>query len=59
MSLSPHMLKILACPEPDCHGAFDLRDDRLICQRCGRRYRIDQGLPELIPEEAESPPANE
>ncbi len=53
--LSPELLKILACPVPDCHGRLELRGERLVCVRCGLRYRIEERWPVLIPDEAEPP----
>ena len=52
---SPELLAILVCPVDTCHGALDLREDKLVCQRCGRRYRLEEHWPVLIPEEAEPP----
>ena len=54
-SLGSDLLAILACPVPECHGELELRDNRLICRGCGRRYRIEEQWPVLIPEEAERP----
>ena len=58
--ISADLLALLACPVPECRAELALRDDRLVCLGCGRRYRIDDGCPVLIPEEAEPPadPAN-
>ena len=53
--LSPQLLAILACPVADCHGELEQRDDRLVCRRCGLRYRIEERWPVLIPDEAEPP----
>lgn len=49
------LLAILACPVPECRGRLELRDERLVCVGCGRRYRIEDRWPVLIPEEAELP----
>ncbi|MCK4341796.1 MAG: Trm112 family protein [Phycisphaerae bacterium] len=54
-SISPELLAILVCPVTECHGALEQHDERLVCVRCGRRYRIEEGWPVLIPEEAEPP----
>jgi hypothetical protein len=54
MSIDPSLLEILACPE--CKTEVELTDDRLVCVRCGRRYRIEDGIPIMLLEEAESPP---
>ena len=49
------LLEILACPEPNCRAALELRDARLVCTGCGRRYPFEESWPVLIPEEAETP----
>lgn len=45
------LLAILACP--DDKQPVRLEGDRLICERCGRRYRIEDGIPIMLIEEAE------
>ncbi|MBU0640113.1 MAG: Trm112 family protein [Planctomycetes bacterium] len=55
VTISAALLAILACPVPECHGDLVQRDERLVCERCGRRYRIEESWPVLIPEEAELP----
>lgn len=49
------LLEILACPVPECRAALILRDGRLTCTGCGRRYPLTDRWPVLIPEEAELP----
>jgi uncharacterized protein YbaR (Trm112 family) len=56
MALDPILLDILACPE--CKVRVEQQGDRLICVRCGRRYRIDDGIPVMLLDEAEPPPAD-
>jgi hypothetical protein len=51
----PEALGLLACPRPECRGALTLCGERLVCARCGLRYRIEQDWPVLLPEEAEAP----
>ena len=53
MSVDPALLEILACPE--CKVRVELEDERLVCGRCGRRYRIDDGIPIMLIDEAEPP----
>jgi len=55
MPLNPDLLALLVCPVPDCHGELEQRGDRLVCRRCGLRYKIEERWPVLIPDEAESP----
>jgi uncharacterized protein YbaR (Trm112 family) len=54
-SIDAELLKILVCPVPECRAKLELREDRLVCTGCGRRYRIEERWPVLIPEEAEPP----
>jgi uncharacterized protein YbaR (Trm112 family) len=54
-AINAELLEILACPVPECRAKLELRDDRLVCTVCGRRYRIEERWPVLIPEEAEPP----
>jgi len=49
--LDPDFLSILRCPV--CRGRLDDEPDRLVCVECGRRYRIDDGIPALAPDLAE------
>ena len=47
------LLAILACPA--CQGDVALKDNRIVCVKCGRRYPIKDGIPVLLVEEAEKP----
>jgi uncharacterized protein YbaR (Trm112 family) len=49
--LDAELLKILACPK--CKVRVELEDDRLVCVRCGLRYRIEDGIPIMLIDEAE------
>lgn len=61
MSISPWLREILRCPK--CHA--QLRDDtgpsgpELVCTGadCGLAYRIDDGIPVLLIDEARAPGA--
>lgn len=57
-AISPEILELLACPVPECRGALQLVDAALVCGGCGRRYRVEDRWPVLIPEEAAPPAAN-
>jgi uncharacterized protein YbaR (Trm112 family) len=52
--ISDELLEILACPK--CHSKVHLNEakDALICDACRLRYRIDDGIPVMLIEEAES-----
>ena len=51
------LLEILACPA--CKGPVELQDDWIVCQECGRRYPIRDGIPIMLVEEAEQPDAGD
>ena len=62
--LDERLLKILACPvcvtdESVKNASVDLKDSKLVCRNCGRRYAIVDGIPNMIPEEAELPEKDE
>lgn len=52
--ISPELMEILRCPM-DPRQRLTLETDRLICQRCALIFRIKDGLPVLVAEEAELP----
>jgi len=51
------LLHLLACPW--CLGALQLstegKTERLDCQRCGARYRVEDDIPNMLVSEAEIP----
>jgi uncharacterized protein YbaR (Trm112 family) len=51
--IAQDLLEILACPA--CRGEIKLAGDRLVCQSCGRRYPIEDGIPIMLIERAELP----
>ncbi len=53
--LDEEFLSLLACPV--CKTGVRREGDRLICEQCGRRYPIRDGIPVMLVEEAEMPPA--
>ena len=58
MSLSPELVALLACPEsrePLVHVPAGVLgpDEFLYCAASRLRYRIDQGIPVILVEEAE------
>ncbi|HXG12704.1 MAG TPA: Trm112 family protein [Gemmataceae bacterium] len=54
--ISQDLLEILRCPMDPSHTRLSLEGDRLVCQRCALRFKIKDGFPVLIVEEAELPP---
>ena len=45
------LLEILACPR--CKGDLELKENSLICNNCKLRYRIEDGIPIMLVDEAE------
>ncbi|HOX26252.1 MAG TPA: Trm112 family protein [Candidatus Krumholzibacteria bacterium] len=52
--LDPRLLEILACPQ--CRGAVEPNADhtRLVCRTCRLSYRVEDDIPVMLIEEAES-----
>lgn len=44
--ISSKLLEILACPV--CKDRVKLEGEELVCAKCGRRYRIINGIPNMI-----------
>jgi len=53
--ISADLLEVLACPQ--CHGKLELVEEgeggHLDCHHCRLRYRIDDGIPVMLIDEAE------
>lgn len=51
--LNKKLLDILACPK--CKGdlLYKPEDERLICEKCRLRYKIEDDIPIMLIEEAE------
>jgi uncharacterized protein YbaR (Trm112 family) len=49
--ISEDLLKILACPL--CKTDVVLKNDKIVCTKCLRRYPIRDGIPVMLIEEAE------
>lgn len=48
------LLEVLACPK--CRGKLEYREDEqsLLCHECRLRYNIEDGIPVMLIDEAES-----
>ena len=54
MAIRPELLEILVCPE-DKRGLYYLADeDALYNPRLQRRYLVREGIPVMLPQEAEA-----
>ncbi|MCP4653530.1 MAG: Trm112 family protein [Candidatus Omnitrophica bacterium] len=49
--ISKDLLKILACPI--CKTSVILKGDKLVCEKCSRKYPIKDDIPIMLVEEAE------
>ena len=49
--IDQELLDILACPA--CKTPIHLEGDRIVCDTCGRRYPIRDGIPVMLIDEAE------
>ncbi len=49
--IDDELLKILACPA--CKADVILKDNKIVCIKCKRRYPIRDGIPIMLIEEAE------
>ncbi len=45
------LLKILACPA--CQGSVEFSDEKIVCQQCGRKYPVRDGVPIMLVDEAQ------
>jgi len=53
--ISQDLLDILRCPFDPSRTGLVLQKDRLVCTRCGLKFPIRDGLPNMVVEEAELP----
>lgn len=51
--LNKKLLEILACPQ--CKGDLEYKaeEEKLICEKCRLRYKIEDDIPIMLIEEAE------
>ena len=49
--MDQELLKILACTA--CKADVELRQEKIICTKCGRKYPIRNGIPVMLIDESE------
>lgn len=49
--IDKELLDILACPA--CKGDVELKDNKIVCKGCRRRYPIKDGIPVMLIDEAQ------
>ncbi len=48
--IDPRLLDLLRCPQ--CHGVLARRERGLACERCRLLYRSDEGILDMLVEDA-------
>ncbi len=48
------LLEILACPKCKGELEYDQKNDKLICHACRLKYRVEDDIPIMLIDEAES-----
>jgi uncharacterized protein len=64
VQLDPRLMEILACPSDDhaplhAGSPTDPEADVLTCTSCGRQFRVEDGIPVLLLDEAIEPAPTE
>lgn len=49
--IDAELLDILACPA--CKGDVELKENKIICKQCGKKYPVRDGIPIMLVDEAE------
>lgn len=47
--ISEELLEILACPH--CKKDVELEDEKLVCSECDREFPVEDGIPNMLPDE--------
>jgi len=50
--IDKELLEILACPA--CKGDVELKDEKIVCKSCKKKYPIRDGIPVMLIDEAEN-----
>ncbi|MEA1994055.1 MAG: Trm112 family protein [Euryarchaeota archaeon] len=51
--MDKELIEILACPVCKGNVFLDKKENKIVCEECGRKYRIEDGIPIMLEEEAE------
>jgi len=49
--INKELLDILACPA--CKGDVELKENKIVCKKCGKKYPIKDDIPIMLIDEAE------
>lgn len=57
--ISQQLLEILRCPLNPREARLEPEGNHLVCRQCALKFKIKEGFPSLVAEEAELPPGCE
>ncbi|MCK9431126.1 MAG: Trm112 family protein [Candidatus Omnitrophica bacterium] len=49
--IDKELIDILACPA--CKADVELKENKIVCKKCGRKYPVREGIPVMLIDEAE------
>jgi len=49
--IDKQLLDILACPA--CKADLELKENKIVCKKCGKKYPVRDGIPVMLVDEAE------
>ena len=49
--IDKELLDILACPS--CKGDVQLKENKIVCKACGKKYPVKDGIPIMLIDEAQ------
>jgi hypothetical protein len=49
--LDKELIDILACPA--CKADVELKGNKIVCKKCGRKYPVREGIPVMLIDEAD------
>lgn len=55
MSVDPELLEILVCPNDRGEVTYIEAEQVIVCESCGYRYPVRDGIPVMLIDEAEKP----
>ncbi|MFA6217063.1 MAG: Trm112 family protein [Candidatus Omnitrophota bacterium] len=50
--IDKELLNILACPA--CKADVELKEEQIVCKKCGKKYPIRDGIPIMLIDEAQN-----
>ena len=49
--IDKELLEMLVCPA--CKGEVELKEDKIVCKKCGKKYPVRDGIPVMLIDEAQ------